>query len=177
MGNDSCFFRNRTLATLVRQSLLRFAIFSFLWYVLAGVNKASWLIGVPAVFFATVLSQILASSSSLNICFAGLLRFIPFFLYQSFHGGFDVMRRALSFQQLLDPSLIAYTTLLPEGSARIFFVNTISLLPGTLSAELQGNQVMIHTLDQGLPIWANIQRLEYHVALMMKKTDKREEDP
>ncbi len=84
------------------------------------------------------------------------------------------MRRALSFQQLLDPALVSYTTLLPEGSARIFFVNTISLLPGTLSAELRGNQVTIHTLDQGLPIWANIQRLEYHVAMMMNNKDERE---
>ena len=171
MRNNSSFFRNRTLTTLAQQSLLRFAFFSFLWHVLAGADKASWVMGVPAVLFATALSQILASSSSLNISLTGLLHFIPFFLYQSFHGGIDVMRRALSFQQLLDPSLVSYTTLLPEGSARIFFVNTISLLPGTLSAELKGNQVTIHTLDQGLPVWANIQRLEYHVAMLMNKSD------
>ena len=87
------------------------------------------------------------------------------------------MRRALSFQQLLDPGLVSYATLLPEGSARIFFVNSISLLPGTLSAELQGNRVTIHTLDRGLPIWANIQKLEYHVAALMCISLKRKESP
>ncbi len=170
MSTPSRFSTNQTVATLVRRILLRFAVFCFLWYTLAGSDKASWIIGVPAVLCVTALSLTLASSTPLNIHLVGLFRFIPFFLHQSFHGGIDVMRRALSFQQLLDPGLVAYTTLLPEGSARILFVNTISLLPGTLSAELQGNQITIHTLDRGLPIWANIQRLEYHVAALMGET-------
>ncbi len=173
MCNNSRSSTSHTLATLVRRSLLRFAVFSFLWYVLAGSDKASWILGIPAVLFVTYLSLMLASPSPLNIRLAGLFRFVPFFLYQSFHGGIDVMRRALSLQQLLDPGLVSYTTLLPEGSARIFFVNTISLLPGTLSAELQGNQITIHTLDRGLPIWANIQRLEYHVAALMGRKAER----
>lgn len=175
MNNDSRSATNHISATLVRRSLFRFAVFSFLWYVLAGSDNASWIIGVPAVLLVTALSLKLASSSPLNIHLLGLLRFIPFFLHQSFRGGIDVMHRALAFQQLLDPGLVFYKTLLPEGSARIFFVNTISLLPGTLSAELQGNQITIHTLDRGLAIWANIQRLEYHVAVLMGCTTKRKE--
>ncbi len=176
MPNDNCLSTSHTLATLVRRSLPRFAIFSLLWYALAGSDALSWVIGVPAVLLATSLSLSLASSSRLNIRVAGLLHFIPFFLYQSFRGGIDVMHRALSFRQCLDPGLVAYTTLLPEGSARIFFVNTISLLPGTLSAELRGDQVTIHTLDQGLPVWANIQRLEYHVAALMGETGEGREN-
>ena len=176
MYKDSRFSRNHISTTLVRRSLIRFVVFCFLWYVLAGSDKASWIIGIPAVVFVTALSLMLASSSPLNIHLFGLFRFIPFFLYQSFHGGIDVMRRALSFQQLLDPGLVFYSTLLPEGSARILFVNSISLLPGTLSAELQGNQITIHTLDRGMHIWANIQRLEYHVAALMGSTTRKEEE-
>lgn len=149
------------------QTLSRFALFSLLWYALAGPDKTSWIIGIPAVAAATALNRILAPSSSLHISPGGVLRFIPFFLRQSFLGGIDVMRRALSFRQLLNPGLVSYTTHLPEGSARIFFVNTISLLPGTLSAELHGNRVTIHTLDRSLSIWASIQRLEHHVAALM----------
>ena len=152
----------------LRQILPRLAVFSFLWFALAGSDTASWIIGIPAVFFASALSLKLASSSPLRVRFVCALRFIPFFLRQSFYGGVDVMRRALSFQQLLDPGLVSYTTFLPEGSARILFANTISLLPGTLSAELHGNSVTIHTLDRGLPIWANIQGLEYHIAALMR---------
>lgn len=176
MHNDSRLSWNYTLATLVRRSLVRFVVFSFLWYALAGSDTAGWIIGIPAVLSVTALSLVLSSSSSLNINLRAVFHFIPFFLYQSFRGGFDVMRRALSIQQLLDPGLVSYTSFLPEGSARIFFVNTISLLPGTLSAKLQGSQVTIHTLDRGLPIWANLQRLEYHVAALMGIVTERKED-
>ncbi len=176
MHNNSPTSTNHTLATLVRRILFRLLLFSILWYVLAGSDRLSWIIGVPAVLFASILSLKLASASPLNIHLAGICRFIPFFLHQSFRGGIDVMHRALSFQQLLDPGLVSYTTLLPEGSARILFVNTISLLPGTLSAKLQGNRVIIHTLDRGLPIWANIQGLEHHVATMMGGTIEQKEE-
>jgi multicomponent Na+:H+ antiporter subunit E len=87
------------------------------------------------------------------------------------------MRRALSSRQMLDPGLVSYTTLLPQGSARIFFVNAISLLPGTLSADLEGNCVTIHTIDRKLPTWANIQGLEYHVAALMGVTVEIEKKP
>ena len=176
MRNDTCPSTSHTLTTLVRRGLPRFVIFSLLWYALTGSDRLSWIIGIPAISLATFLSLKLASSSPLKISLNGLLHFIPFFLLQSFRGGIDVMRRALSFKQCLDPGLVAYTTLLPEGSARIFFVNTISLLPGTLSAKIRGNQVTIHTLDKGLPVWANIQRLEYHVAALMGKTVEKKDN-
>lgn len=150
-----------------RRFFLRILVFSTVWFVLTGSDTSSWIVGIPAVLFASKLSLTLTPSSQYRISLAGTVRFIPYFLYQSFHGGIDVMRRAISLQQLLNPGLISYTTILPEGSARIFFVNTISLLPGTLSAELYNNVITIHTLDRDLPIWANIQKLEYHVAALL----------
>ncbi len=173
MRNGSCFLKNYTFSSLAGRSLIRCVVFSFLWLVLAGSDNASWIIGIPAVLFATALSLRLAPSSQYRISPGGAFFFIPFFLHQSFHGGIDVMRRALSPRQLLNPGLVSYTTLLPAGSARIFFVNTISLLPGTLSAELHGNRVTIHTLDCDQPIWANIHALEHRVAALMRISLKK----
>lgn len=167
MIQDHHFPRHPSLFNFNRHSFLRILIFSTVWFVLSGPDISSWIVGVPAVLIASKLSLMMPPFPSLH----KLLRhpsFYSFFLHQSFRGGIDVMRRALSSQQLLNPGLVSYVTLLPEGTARIFFVNTISLLPGTLSAELHENRVTIHTLDQGLPIWANIQTLEYHVAALMR---------
>ena len=157
-----------------RRFFLRILFFSTVWFTLTGTEATSWVVGVPAVLTVSGLSLMLAPPSQYRISLVGVFRFIPFFLRQSFHGRIDVMRRALSSRQLIDPGLVSYTTFLPEGSARIFFANTISLLPGTLSAELNGNSVTIHTIDRGLPIWANIQGLEYHVvALIQISTGKK----
>lgn len=178
MRNDNSLStsHSRTLVIPARRILPRLVIFSLLWYILAGTDTLSWVIGAPAVLSTTSLSLLLAPTVPLHISLYGLFRFIPFFLYQSIRGGIDVMHRALSFQQKLDPGLVSYTTLLPAGSARVFFVNSISLLPGTLSAELFEDQVIVHTLDQGQPVWANLQRLEYHVAALMVKTGERKEE-
>lgn len=158
-------------SNFTQRNLKHFVVFSLLWFLLTGPEKTSWFIGLPTVFFATALSLKLAPSSRCRISPANALRFIPFFLSQSFLGGIDVMRRALSPPRFLKPRLVCYTTFLPEGSARIFFVNTISLLPGTLSAKLQANNVTIHILDQDPSILNNIQSLEQYIDALIITTE------
>ncbi len=177
MIRDHRFPKGPEVYIFCRRSLPRFLFFSAVWIALTGADISSWAIGIPVVLLSTSLSLRLTPPSSFRISPVGTLYFIAFFLRQSFHGGFDVMRRALSARQLLNPGLVAYTTFLPQGLARIFFVNSISLLPGTLSAELNGNRVIIHTLDRDLPIWAGIQGLEYHVAVLMQISPERRKDP
>jgi multicomponent Na+:H+ antiporter subunit E len=157
--------------------LVRFLVFSLVWLVLTGSDWSSWLVGLPAVLFAVACSMILAPSSFCSLSLTGAVRFISFFLRQSSHSGIDVMLRTLSSPLRVNPGLVTYDTFLPSGSPRVFFVNTISLLPGTLSADLAGDTVTIHTIDKDLPIWGNIQGLEWRVAAIfgVHPTGKEEE--
>ncbi len=159
----------RKIPDLVRCTAVRFVVFAAVWFVLTGSELESWILGVPAVFFAVALSLFLSpSSSSYPLSLSGICRFILFFLRQSSLSGIDVMRRVLSPRLLINPGLVSYITLLPKGAPRVFFVNTISLLPGTLSADLQGDTVIVHTLDKDLPVWANIQKLEGIIAVLFR---------
>lgn len=144
--------------------LVHFLVLSLVWLVLTGSDWSSWLVGLPAVLFAVACSLFLAPSFFRSLSLTGAVRFIPFFLRQSSHSGIDVMRRTLLPRLRVNPGLVTYDTFLPPGSPRVFFVNTISLLPGTLSADLKEETVTIHTIDKDLPIWANIQGLEWRVA-------------
>lgn len=155
-------------ANFGRCVFLRFLLFSAVWLVLTGSDLASWVVGLPAVFLATGVSLAVSPSSSPTLSFIGVCSFIPFFIRQSALSGIDVMRRALSRQLAVNPGLVSYTTFLPEGSARIFFVNTISLLPGTLSANIQEDKVTVHTIDRNLSIWANMQNLELRIAILWR---------
>lgn len=162
-------------AYLGRSVLLRFLLFSAVWFVLTGSDTASWIIGLPAVFLAIGISHVISPYPSAPLSFIGVCSFLPFFIRQSALSGIDVMRRALCRQLAVNPGLVSYTTFLPEGSARIFFVNTISLLPGTLSADLQEDRVTVHTIDKNLAIWANMQNLELRIAILWRvKLHKRE---
>lgn len=156
------------ISDLIQRTFFRCLFFSAVWFVLTGSEVESWILGAPAVFLAVALSISISPSWNWTLNPVGVCSFIPFFLGQSTLSGIDVMRRSLSPRLLINPGLVLYTTMLPEGSFRVFFVNTISLLPGTLSADLQGDTVTIHTLDIDLPIWANIQNLEGRVALLFR---------
>jgi len=135
-----------------------------LWWALTDGDTGTWWFGLPLAVIAALLSIRLLPAKGRLWSLKGLLRFIPFFLYQSLHGGLDVAVRALRPRLPIAPALIHYSVRLPEGAARIFFADVISLLPGTLSAELDDVRLRVHVLDEGLPVTQKLSALEDRVA-------------
>lgn len=125
--------------------LRRIALFAVLWWVLTGGTAASWLIGVPIVCVAAWLSRELWVDPPLSL--VGVVRFIPYFVCQSLAGATDVALRALHPAMPLHPGLVRHRLRLPEGASRVALANIVSMLPGTLSANLDGDQLLIHALD------------------------------
>jgi multicomponent Na+:H+ antiporter subunit E len=120
---------------------------TLLWWVLT--DNAGWELGVPAVGAATVTALLLAPPPS-PWSLWGLFRFILYFLKESWIGGLDVARRAFRAEPPLQPTWVHYPSRLPPGAAQILFITTITLLPGTLSAELQDTGVLVHALDPAM---------------------------
>lgn len=144
--------------------LTRTMVFGALWWILASGDASSWWIGVPAVGFAAAVSLLLPPAPGrLRLSPSGLALFLPFFLFQSLQGGIDVMRRVFHPRLPLEPALICYRLGLGEASARVFMANAVSLLPGTLSADLDGHQLMVHTLDARMPVREQLRELELRV--------------
>jgi multicomponent Na+:H+ antiporter subunit E len=144
-----------------RRLLLRLAGCVLLWWILTGGDPSSWLIGGLTITLVLVLMAH-QPRPTWHISLPGLVRFIPYFLLQSLRGGIDVARRAFSPRRPLHPALLEYPLRLPPGSARIFLLNSVSLLPGTLSADLQDDCLLVHVLDQQLD--PHLEQLEEHVA-------------
>ncbi len=139
----------------------------FLWWVLTGGNTlTSWIIGVPTIALALWVMQSVPQSENQQLSLPGLLRFIPYFLLQSVRGGIDVARRAYSPSLPLNPDVIDFPLSLPPGRPRIFFLNSVSLLPGTLSAELCDTILKVHVLDRDIDPGLN--QLQTHVARLFK---------
>jgi multicomponent Na+:H+ antiporter subunit E len=89
----------------------------------------------------------LAVSPAPPLRWGPLLRFVPFFARQSLAGAIDVASRALRPRMPLRPGLVRVPLRLPAGAPRVALANVISLLPGTLSANLRAEHVLIHALD------------------------------
>ncbi len=172
--------QNKYLRRQLPRALLRTAIFAGLWWVLTAGDPASWIVGGPAVVLAGFLGLWLAGSTSWRWRIMGLTRFLPFFLWRSFIGGIDVARRALHPKRPLVPGFVDYRMGLPQAAARIFMINTVSLLPGTLSVEITGDKLIVHALDVDLPVLSELKTIESCVADLFglqvnKEIDNREE--
>jgi len=136
------------------------------WWVLTGGDASSWWFGIPVLISAALASTALAPAPSQRVRWRlkGFVAFVGFFLLQSVRSGIDVARRALHQRLSIDPAFVRFEFRLPPGPARIFLVNTICLIPGTLSVELQDTSALIHVLDVRLPFAHTLRILERRVA-------------
>ena len=97
-----------------------------------------------------------------------LLRYLPLFVWKSIASGFDVMVRVLNPRLPIHPGLVHYPLSLTHEGARVLLANCITMLPGTISAQLKDDQLIVHTLDTTLPVHATIDRFERKIATIFR---------
>lgn len=124
---------------------VRLSIFALLWWIFTEGAADSWWMGGIVVLMAALISVRMISPQPLSV--KGLCQFAPFFLWHSLKGGVDVAWRALRPNMAIAPVLVTYPLRLPSGSPQIFMTYVISLLPGTLAANLQNSVLTVHVLD------------------------------
>lgn len=149
---------------LVRRGAPRAFALVVLWLVLTGGDTGAWYVGALAVLAGTLGSLALLPEHGWRWTAGGLVRFLPFFAWESLSGGADVALRAVRPSMPLDPEIVAYESRLPLNAARVFMANTLSLLPGTLSAELEGRHLRVHSLAGADQALQNLDKLEVRVA-------------
>lgn len=140
------------------------AIFALIWWILGRGHGGAPLVGVVAVAAAVLIHAALGDGEAGRGSIVGALRFLPFFVVQSLRGGWNVARTALSPGMPLAPAFVLYRTRITEQHARVFFLNTISLLPGTFSARLSGPELTIHLLTRDASVVRALAALEERVA-------------
>ena len=146
----------------LRSLVFRTLLFASMWWILTEGVSSSWVVGVPVVVLAVVVSGALQPAVSWSL--AGIVRFVPFFLWHSLRGGVDVAVRALHPQLPIAPALVDHCWRLPPGLPRVLMANTVSLLPGTLSAELTPRCLRVHVLDRNGAFASELALIEVRVA-------------
>ena len=143
---------------------MKYAVLSLvLWLVLAGASEESFIIGLPAILLAASTAVWLSGAKTNRLSIVRTIPFSLFFIRNSLMGGVDVACRAVLPRMPLDPGFLEYTVHLNSDSARVFFANAVSLLPGTLSANLQGDLLIVHVLDKSQSNELSLRRLERQV--------------
>lgn len=155
-------------ASMIATVALRGAAFALVWWVLTEGRADSWGVGAASIGLALAASLKLAPPTRLAFSPAGIVRFAGFFLVESMRGGTQVALAALRPAMPLAPDLVPVRVRLPAGLPRVLLLNTLNLLPGTVSVTLDGDTLWLHVLDRSLPIAREVATVEAHIARALK---------
>ncbi|MCK4838807.1 MAG: Na+/H+ antiporter subunit E [Desulfobulbaceae bacterium] len=142
----------------------RLVFFCSIWLVLSKADLSSWPFALPTVLISTWISLCLGGPEGHLLKPVVLLRYLPLFVLQSIASAFDVMVRVLNPSLPIHPGLVHYPLSLTHDGAKVLLANCITMLPGTISAQLNDDHLIVHTLDTSLPVHAIINRLERKIA-------------
>lgn len=140
------------------------AIAALSWFVLLGDDPASWIVGGPCVMLCAWYSFRVRPARRVHGSLSGWLRLLPYFLWSSVAGGWDVARRVLTPTLAVNPGFVDYTLRIAPGPARNFFIQFIGLLPGTLGAWLEGDSLRVHVLNRDADHERSLRGAEQRVA-------------
>jgi multicomponent Na+:H+ antiporter subunit E len=153
----------------------RIAILAFTWWVLAKGAYDSWQVGIPAIFAAIYVDHRLFRPQTNCWSLGGLIALALFFLKLSVTSGIDVVWRTYHPRLPLNPAMVEYPLRLSSSAARNLFVCTVSLLPGTLSAELGAHSLVVHVLDVERPFRQELKLIEERVAAVFRHPGQLDE--
>lgn len=129
-----------------RAILARSLILASGWLILTGADPSGLALGLVVVLAAVISTLWLPENHSPRWSLRGTARFALAFVSGSLSGGLDVARRALAPRLSIDPVMIDYPLRLAAGPARNLFLGTVSLMPGTLCANVEGDRCQVHVL-------------------------------
>jgi multicomponent Na+:H+ antiporter subunit E len=156
--------RKKTSIELTVAFAWRVLLFAALWWILTEGSIASWWFGAPLIIVASVMWLSVGFAWGGSVSVPAVLRFAGYFTAQSLLGGVDVAFRALRPSMPLSPGFVRYRWRLPPGDARMLLVNCVSLLPGTLSAEIHEDELLVHALDTRQDVIRGVRVLEDRIA-------------
>lgn len=132
--------------------LFLFFLIFLLWIMLTGSFAIAELsIGLVVAAVVTLASRPhLALFSGLRLSFSSIRPFLTYlgvFLAALIRANLDMARRVLSPSLPLHPGVVEVKTQLKSSLGRLILANSITLTPGTLTVDLQGDSILIHWVD------------------------------
>lgn len=152
---------------MMSANLRRGLLLSFVWWMLTEGRADSWDVGAVSVIAALAASLYLSPPQRGRFLWHQLPAFAGFFLVHSVCGGIQVAARALRPRMNLAPGWIDVPLTLPDGLPRVLLVNTLNLMPGTVSTNIKGDALRLHVLDMRLPVAGAVRKVETHIGRLL----------
>lgn len=135
-------------AARIGRALRTAAGMAVLWLALTG-GEPGGVLGALSVLAATAAALALAPAHPPRRRPLAGVRLLGLFLGRSLLGALDIGYRAVHPRMPLHPAWLTYPLALPGGEPRVVLLAAVSLLPGTLAADLRGSTLVVHALVPG----------------------------
>ena len=126
-----------------------------IWLLLTGFSYSELLVGViVSIFVAIVLKNYHGIKYDWKLI-GRFLKFVfvylPVFIVEMVKANLDVAARVLNPKLPLNPGFVKVKTNLEGNASKLFLANSITLTPGTLTMEVEGDSLYIHWIDVKSP--------------------------
>lgn len=156
--------------TMMLSVARRLLVGGVVWWAIIEGDTGMIGYGVVAVVLSVAVSFVLTGRPEQRR--KGLLRrlahaaaLVGWVLARSVSGGVDVARRALRLPRTdVDPYWRTYTADLASDGERAALALIMNLMPGTLSAKVDGEVVDVHVISPAFDVDATLQELERRIA-------------
>ena len=133
-----------------------YIIFFLLWILLYGqinveiVCVGIVMAGVMYAFMCKFLNYSLEKDWLLIRKLPYIFAYILILIWEIIKANVDAIRFGISFRREIDPVIVRFRTDLKSTMARVVLANSITLTPGTITIALEGDELIVHALDEEL---------------------------
>lgn len=129
------------------------AILFGLWLLLSGYFVVLILgLGVVSCVFVWWLSARMDASDEVdhhgNLRFFASIRYVGWLIVEIIKSNIDVARRVLTPELPISPTIVWVPASQSTDLGRVIFANSITLTPGTISINVQNNEIEVHALSK-----------------------------
>lgn len=120
------------------------------WLAMSGHNEALILtLGGISILLTTILSyrlDIIDREGAPYGRSVGLLMYYPWLFWEIVKANWVVIKACLKADLDIAPALVKVKTVCTSDLAKVTFANSITLTPGTITVEIEGDKLLVHGL-------------------------------
>jgi len=146
--------------------------FYVLWLLLSqSFNAFHMTLGFIVSFMVALLNTDRGISQPQNLRWPRMLAYMPWLLWRVLQSGLHLSYLILHPRLPIDPKLIRYETTLKDEAGIVLLGNSITLTPGTITADVNSNELVIHAMDDASADDVTSLRMEQKVAGIFRSTE------
>lgn len=136
------------------------------WILLSGSYQPFHLaLGCAVSLGVALLNTPAVRSPLLDVQWLGLLTYIPWLLVRVLQSGIHLSALILHPRLPIDPKLFRYQTSLRNQAGIVLLGNSITLTPGTITADVNSTELVVHTIDDQAADDVTSLRMERKIAM------------